>query len=303
MFDIIGDIHGHALQLIKLLDKLGYKPKKGLYQHEKRKAIFVGDLINRGPDSKAVLEIVRPMVQSGHAKAILGNHELNLMAFFCLNDHNKPLQSHNIRNILQLVPVLESFKNAEAELHDYIDWMFSLPLFLEFEDFRVVHACWHQESIDYVRKHFPHNKLNRELLIKTFQSRDQENKALNIILKGVEIPLPRNKRGLDAESVRRGFTRVKWWEDHHGKTYRQLSTQAKSKLPNYKVPSNLISLDLKYLEKAVPVFLGHYNLSGHPRLLGKNICCLDFGVAKSESITAYRWHGELKLDKSNFVQS
>ena len=113
----------------------------------------------------------------------------------------------------------------------------------------------------------------------------------------------RNKRGLDAESVRRGFTRVKWWEDHHGKTYRQLSTQAKSKLPNYKVPSNLISLDLKYLEKAVPVFFGHYNLSGHPRLLGKNICCLDFGVAKSESITAYRWHGELKLDKSNFVQS
>ena len=80
MFDIIGDIHGHALQLIKLLDKLGYKPKKGLYQHEKRKAIFVGDLINRGPDSKAVLEIVRPMVQSGHAKAILGNHELNLFS-------------------------------------------------------------------------------------------------------------------------------------------------------------------------------------------------------------------------------
>ncbi len=303
MYDLIGDVHGYADELIDLLELLDYKPKKGLYQHPTRKAIFVGDLINRGPESREVLQIVRPMVQSGHAYAILGNHELNLMAFYCLDDFNKPLFNHSIRNILQILPVLESFKNAEAELHDYIDWMFSLPLFLEFEDFRVVHACWHQTSIDLVRKNFSHHRLNRELLIKAFQTRGPESKAINVLLKGLEIPLPRNKNLIDAESVRRGFIRVKWWEDHHGKTYKQISTQAKSKLPNYKIPSNLISLDVTYPMLAVPVFIGHYNLNGKPQILTQNVCCLDFGVVKNNKLTAYRWNGESKLSNNNFVQN
>ncbi len=303
MYDLIGDVHGYAEELIELLDRLDYKPKKGLYQHPTRKAIFVGDLINRGPQSREVLQIIRPMVTSKHAYAILGNHELNLMAFYCLDDHNKPLFNHNIRNILQLLPVFESFKNAEAELHDYIDWMFSLPLFLEFEDFRVVHACWHQPSIDLIRKHFSHHQLNRELLIKAFQSRGPESKAVNVLLKGLEIPLPRNKKLVDLDSVRRGFIRVKWWEDHHGKTYKQISTQSKVKLPNYKIPSNLISLDVTYPSPAVPVFFGHYNLNGNPAILTPNVCCLDYGVVKNHKITAYRWHGESRLNKNNFIQN
>lgn len=303
MYDVIGDVHGYAEELVDLLNLLDYKPKKGLYQHPTRRAIFVGDLINRGPESKEVLQIVRPMVQSGYAKAILGNHELNLMAFYCLDDHNKPLLNHNIRNILQLLPVFESFKNAEAELHDYIDWMFSLPLFLEFEDFRVVHACWHQASIDLVRSKFSHHRLNRDLLIQAFQSRSPESKAINVLLKGLEIPLPRNKKLIDAESARRGFIRVKWWEDHHGKTYKEISTQSKVKLPNYKIPSNLISLDVTYPSIAVPVFFGHYNLNGAATVLKPNVCCLDFGVVKNNKLTAYRWNGESKLNKNNIVQN
>lgn len=303
MYDLIGDVHGHAQGLIRLLEILGYKSQKGLYLHPGRQAIFIGDLVNRGPESREVLQIVRPMVQSKHAYAILGNHELNLMAFFTLDNNNKPLYSHSIRNMLQLLPVFESFRNAEAELYDYIDWMYSLPLFLEFEDLRVVHACWHQDSINYIRKHFPGHKFNRDLFIQSLQSRGPEYKAVQMLLKGLEIPLPRNKKGVDAESVRRGFTRVKWWEDHHGKSYREISTQAKSNLPKYKIPSNLISLDLAYPELAVPVFFGHYSLNGKPDLLKKNICCLDYGVVKNEVVTAYRWNGEMKLDRRNFVQS
>jgi hypothetical protein len=303
MYDLIGDVHGHAQGLVRLLDLLGYRPIKGLYQHPWRKAIFVGDLINRGPESKEVLQLVRPMVQSKNAYAVLGNHEINLMAFYTLDDFNKPLFSHSIKNMLNLLPVFESFRNAEAELYDYIDWMFSLPLFLEFEDLRVVHACWHQDSIHYVRKHFPHHKFNRELIIKSLQTRGPEYKAVHMLVKGLEIPLPRNKKGLDAESVYRGFTRVKWWDDHHGKSYREISTQAKSKLPNYKIPANLITLDLAYPEQAVPVFFGHYSLGGKPMPLKNNVCCLDYGVIKNDIITAYRWNGELKLDRKNFIQS
>ena len=53
----------------------------------------------------------------------------------------------------------------------------------------------------------------------------------------------------------------------------------------------------------VPVFIGHYSLNGHPSLLKKNICCLDYGVVKNEKITAYRWNGEQKLINKNFIQS
>lgn len=303
MYDFIGDVHGNAKSLMKLLNHLGYVSRRGIYQHINRKAIFVGDLINRGPESKEVLQIVRPMVQSDRAMAVLGNHELNLMAFYTLDNQNKPLLSHSIRNILQLLPVFESFKNAEAELHDYIDWMYSLPLYIEHEDFRVVHACWQQDSIDFVRTNFYKKKMNRDLMIKVFQNRGSESKAIHTIIKGPEIPLPKNRRSVDADSLRRGYIRMKWWEDHKGKTYKQISSQSKIKLPKYKIPNNLVNIKLEYPEDAVPVFIGHYSLNGHPSLLKKNICCLDYGVVKNEKITAYRWHGEQKLINKNFIQS
>ena len=48
MYDFIGDVHGEAKALIKLLDQLGYRSHRGLFRNPDRKAIFVGDLINRG---------------------------------------------------------------------------------------------------------------------------------------------------------------------------------------------------------------------------------------------------------------
>ena len=56
-FDIIGDIHGHAGKLIKLLEKLEYNKIDGTYQHSDsdRKAVFVGDYIDRGPEIRETL--------------------------------------------------------------------------------------------------------------------------------------------------------------------------------------------------------------------------------------------------------
>ena len=76
IFDIIGDIHGHADRLIQLLEELGYKNSNGNYRHTEteRKAIFVGDFIDRGPKIKQTLEIVKSMVDNDAAYAVLGNH-------------------------------------------------------------------------------------------------------------------------------------------------------------------------------------------------------------------------------------
>ncbi|MHC6625755.1 polynucleotide kinase-phosphatase [Streptomyces globosus] len=74
-FDIIGDVHGCSSELEALLDRLGYRD--GVHP-EGRTAVFVGDLVDRGPDSPGVLRRVMGMVASGSALCVPGNHENKL---------------------------------------------------------------------------------------------------------------------------------------------------------------------------------------------------------------------------------
>ncbi len=67
MYDLIGDIHGHAEALKQLLQKMGYREVNGVWQHENRKVIFVGDYIDRGPAIRETLHIVKQMADSGNA--------------------------------------------------------------------------------------------------------------------------------------------------------------------------------------------------------------------------------------------
>jgi hypothetical protein len=64
MYDLIGDIYGHADALQQLLKTLGYTRRKGVYRHPERQATFLGDFIDRGPKIRETLEIVRPMIDS-----------------------------------------------------------------------------------------------------------------------------------------------------------------------------------------------------------------------------------------------
>jgi len=80
-FDFIGDVHGCADELVALLTELGYEvaPDRSTAQHpEGRKAFFVGDLVDRGPDSPGVLALAMGMVRDGTAKCVPGNHENKL---------------------------------------------------------------------------------------------------------------------------------------------------------------------------------------------------------------------------------
>ena len=75
-FDIIGDVHGCLDELERLLDQLGYTEsdtEAGLVRAhpEGRRAVFVGDLVDRGPDSPGVLKLVMAMVVAGSAFAVL----------------------------------------------------------------------------------------------------------------------------------------------------------------------------------------------------------------------------------------
>jgi protein phosphatase len=81
-FDIIGDVHGCLAELDALLDRLGWTPADagGLREHPRgRKAIFVGDLVDRGPDVPGVLRRAMAMAGAGAALAVPGNHDMKLV--------------------------------------------------------------------------------------------------------------------------------------------------------------------------------------------------------------------------------
>ena len=73
-YDVIGDVHGHAELLEKLLKGLGYTLKDGAWHHSERQALFLGDLIDRGPESVRTYRIVHAMTESGAARCLMGNH-------------------------------------------------------------------------------------------------------------------------------------------------------------------------------------------------------------------------------------
>ena len=85
-FDLIGDVHGCKEELVALLARLGYQvtePQDGqgpVFRHPQgRKAIFLGDLVDRGPDTPGVLKTVMAMVEAGTALCVPGNHDTKLM--------------------------------------------------------------------------------------------------------------------------------------------------------------------------------------------------------------------------------
>jgi hypothetical protein len=141
--DVVGDIHGQIDALQNLLGKLSYAPDGS--HPENRKLIFVGDLVDRGPDSVAVVEQVMNMVRAGNAQCVLGNHELNVLRNSKKHDNNwyfndpaKPMNGQRVATASERATIRQFFAG--------------LPLALERDDLRVVHACWHAESIELMQK-------------------------------------------------------------------------------------------------------------------------------------------------------
>lgn len=121
-FDIIGDVHGCCDELEELLRALGYVAREdGVLHHSQgRKAIFLGDLVDRGPRVVDVLKLVMGMVAAGSAFCIPGNHDIKLARKLSGKDVKI---SHGLAETLeQLEPESEEFK---AEVHTFLDGLVS----------------------------------------------------------------------------------------------------------------------------------------------------------------------------------
>jgi hypothetical protein len=168
VLDIIGDVHGQFDKLVALLTHLGYNETGSTWRHPSRSVIFVGDLIDRGPKQLATVDLVRRMVETGTAQCVMGNHEFNAIAWATadpehpgefLRPHGKTGNKEQHRAFLD--EVQDTPRHAEV-----IAWFKTLPLWLDLGGIRVVHACWHQATMDRLRPLMgPDDTLTDELIL------------------------------------------------------------------------------------------------------------------------------------------
>ncbi|MBO0356515.1 metallophosphoesterase [Hymenobacter sp. BT186] len=302
MYDIIGDIHGHAHELRAMLAKLGYTLEQGVYRHPNRQVIFVGDFIDRGPNIRETLEIVRGMVDGGAALAVMGNHEYNAICFHEKHPQGGHLRPHMARNIMQHYKTLEAFSTREgwAQWQDYIEWFKTLPLFLELPGLRVVHACWDPRHIEYLRQQLPDARLTDAFLLRSSQRGTPEYQAVEDTLKGKEVNLPPAVSFHDKDGHARTKMRTRWWRDPQQCTYQEYYLEPIESLNPLPVDYAALT-DAWHYQDDTPVFFGHYWLRGTPQVLGPHAVCLDYSVAKGGELVAYRWHGEQELTPAGLV--
>ena len=219
-YDIIGDVHGMATLLEERLTSLGYSANSGAYSHPERTAVFVGDLIDRGGEQLRTLELVKAMVDAGSAQIVMGNHEFNAICWATRDPKTgKPLRQHSDHNRAQHKEFLALPAQDQAR---WVEWFKTLPLWLDLTTIRVIHACWHQASIDVVRAVTGGSErlstVDHFVDATTFGSALHD--AVEVLLKGPEIALRDYDMASywDAEAGKsREKARIKWW-DHDAST-------------------------------------------------------------------------------------
>ena len=285
---MIGDVHGHADTLEVLLTKLGYKRYFGVYAHpEKRKVAFVGDFIDRGPKIRETLHLVRAMVDSGNAIAVMGNHEFNAISFHTPHiEKGGFFRDHTLKEIKQHFATLEQFRYFDSEWADFLEWFKTLPLFLENEYFRLVHACWDDEQIAYLRQRY--KSMTAEFLSESNdkQAGTELYHAVNDTLKGKEDHLPDGHCFYDKDGAERSECRIKWWQPENNRNILKDVMLGCPKALEHKTIEPTKRYHSYSVEK--PVFFGHYWLQGEPVMENSHAICLDYSVAKGGTLVACR---------------
>ena len=275
----------------------------GVYRHDIRKVIYLGDFIDRGLYQRETLDIVRPMIDTGSALSVMGNHEFNAIAYATFDkEQDDYLRRHTSRNNLQHESFLKAYSDNHDDYKEVIEWFKTLPLWLDLKDIRVVHACWDRGAMERLRSSLDDGNRLTDRAIKTSSTYgSQEFRDVETILKGKEVPLAQGHTFKDNDGNEWPNIRIMWW-DQKAVTYQSAfmgNPNAISHIPDDKIEGDHL---IEYSHHMPPVFLGHYWMDGLPSPLADNIACVDYSVAKKGgNLVAYRWDGEVILKAEKFV--
>ena len=197
----------------------------------------------------------------------------------------------------------EQFERYADEWQAFLAWFMELPLFLENERFRVVHACWDNSVIDRLRQRLSEGRLAADFLREAAFADAFAAKALDRLLRGTDMPLPAGLTLTSAEGFTRNFFRTKFWEENP-RTYGDVVFQPDG------LPEQAARLPLSESQKSrlflygpddPLLFVGHYWRSGVPAPIRHNLACLDYSAVKYGKLVAYRLDRETRLDPAKFV--
>ncbi len=308
-YDVVGDVHGHADQLVGLLDQLEYRPIDGVWRHRERTAVFVGDLIDRGTKNVETVGIVEAMVNAGAAHIVLGNHEFNAICFATPDpaDPSTHLRPRTDKNCDQHREFLDEIKADSPQHLELVAWFKTIPLWLELDGLRVVHACWDDAAMALLQPQLDADaSLTDELVVTASRKGTPTYDAVDTVLKGPEIDLPAAYWFHDKDGHHRERARFRWW-DPAATTLRCATVIPTGATgcngePLGELPGDPLDDGAQGVYgDAVPVIVGHYWRTGDPELLAPHVACVDYSVAKGGPLVAYRWDGERRLDAANFV--
>lgn len=305
-YDVIGDIHGCTHTLERLLDNMGYSRQQGVWKHPTRQALFLGDIIDRGPRIREALHLVHDMVEAGSAQCIMGNHEINALAWTTpapAGSGRQFIREHTERNRRQLQETLEQMAAWPEEWAYFLDWFHTLPLFLDLGDIRLVHACWDDSLIRPFAALYPDGRIDREFLESAAEYGGFASQVLERLLRGSEMRLPHGGTMTSKDGLVRHTFRTKFWEEEP-QTYGDLVFQPDA-LPEEVATRPLSDSQkaelLTYGSEEPILFVGHYWQQGDPHAIRPNLACLDYSAVKYGKLVAYRWDGEHRLHRDHFV--
>ena len=305
-YDLIGDIHGCARILERLLDRLGYRQQQGVWRHPQRMVIFLGDLVDRGPRIRETLHLVRDMVEAGQALCIMGNHEFNALGWStpaAPGSGRQFVREHTPRHARLIRETLEQFDAYPAEWREFLAWFYDLPLFIDAGHFRVVHACWDAGMIESLRGLLDGACIDEHFLQASATPGSFANMALDRLLRGTDMRLPHGMTLTSGDGFTRSHFRTKFWEEDP-QTYGDIVFQPDA-LPELAAQMPLSELQktelLKYGADQPLLFVGHYWRSGKPAPIRPNLACLDYSAVLNGKLVAYRLDQESRLDPHKFV--
>lgn len=313
-YDVIGDIHGMGHQLVKLLGHLGYDDDAGYFRHPNRQAVFVGDLVDRGPQQVLAVQTVKAMVQAGSAHMVLGNHEIQVIELF--TPHRLPERGHLMERTERHCDLHREFLDEvvqDSMLHrELIEWFMTVPMWLDLGDLRIVHACWDEASIANLGGE---PTFTADILHAQAEHDSVASIAVRNLIRGpaVVVDPPWHYKGGDPIPT----ARFSWWLDHEATVGELISMSPWATAHSEEnclgidgppwAPSNpdarLTDVPVEaYPSDAPPLFFGHYWRQGTPdRVDLRNAVCVDFSACRGGPMVAYRWSGERQLTPKNFA--
>jgi len=175
-------------------------------------------------------------------------------------------------------------------------WLARLPLSLEWQGMRFVHACWHDEAVRFAAGLEPLEGLQLE---EVSHLHTPNHVLLGYLLSGPVGGLPEGYRRTPKYGGSPTWFRLQWWKDISGLTCREASVLDDPSLPD--LPPAWIHPASAYPRKAPLTFVGHYALTDPvPAPLLPNLACLDYGIGKGGFLCAYRWDGEAQIRPQNY---